>query len=435
MEKLRVGFIVTSGKYNYKPFRNQPLNVLYLLTILEEKFGDRVKLSLIDLRGVEEESVSFHIQENDVFMYTITTLDYKETAYIVKSLRSLYPDAKHIAGGPHVTIFPMESSEVFDTVVIGEGEESIIKIIDDICALDLKPYYRQNKVVDINNYPVANRKYIPKKAVADTRLLNKEYLGLLGTSVLFSRGCPYNCHFCSNLNFGPVRFRSAKLIEEEIEYLKKVYKIEAIALKDDNSIPIGRKHAQPFLEAIGRTCVKWRGQSRANGVDKDMVKLAKEAGCVELAVGVERVSPEALKIINKKLNLDESKSYLRLLRESGIDVRIHFILGLPGEPDDIVRRTLEFINEVEPNSVLLTLLCPLPGTEIYNNPEQYGIKYISKDWDKYILVFGRFSDNEIPELVFEYKDITPWGSGMSKEKIVANYMELQSILRERKLNF
>ena len=221
MEQLRVGFISSSGRHNFKPFRNQPLVILYLLIILEEKFGKRLMPSLIDLRGVEEENILYHIPENDIFMYSVTSPDFMEISEIVKSLRFLYPKSKHIAGGPHITLFPEESSKIFDTIVVGEGEDTIVNLIKDFLGLDLKPHYRQENIVDINSYPYPDRKFLPKLAVVETGLLNKEYLNLRGTAALFSRGCPFRCHFCANVNYGPVRYRSPKLIEEEIEYLKR----------------------------------------------------------------------------------------------------------------------------------------------------------------------------------------------------------------------
>src|SRR3990172_5694340 len=112
---LNVGFIMSSSRHNYQPFRNQPLVILYLLTLLEQKFGDRLKLSFIDLRGIELDDAIYHIPECDVYLHSIATPDFNEVASIVKNVRSVYPKAKHIAGGPHVILFPDVCSKVFDT--------------------------------------------------------------------------------------------------------------------------------------------------------------------------------------------------------------------------------------------------------------------------------------------------------------------------------
>ena len=434
---LEIGFVVPSCRYYYKPFRNQPLVTLYLLTILESEFGNTVNLSLIDLRGIDEGSSSFHIPEKDVLLYSVGTSDITEVSSLVKSLRSVYPKTKHVAGGAHVNLFPEECLKIFDAIALGEGEEPIIKVIEDVMASDLKPVYRQGKPVDLDAYPYASRKYLPRKAVVDTGLLPGEHLNLPGTTFIFSRGCAFNCHFCANrdLTFGPVRARSPLLVEEEIEYLKREYHVEALAFKDDNAIPVNRGLAISFLEAIGRTGIRWRGQSRANGVHRDAVKLAREAGCVEIAVGIESVSQEVLKIINKRIDLNEAKEYLRLLRKTGIGVRLNLIIGLPGEPDDIVEQAVAFIDETEPNSVLLSYLCPMPGSELFKHPERFGININTYDWQEYTSLAGRFAEDELPELIFDYDEVTPWGKGISREQIARKYVRLQSILRERGLNF
>lgn len=437
LTKLRIGFIVPSGSDNFDPLRNQPLVTLYLLTILEQHFGERVSLSLIDMRGIKEQFALQHIPENDVFLFSVATPYFPELVNLLKGLKTVYPYAKHIAGGPHINLFPQECTELFDSIVLGEGEESLISVINDIFQSNLRKKYTQNKPIDINKYPYPNRKFLPKSAVISTGLLSGEYSKLLATEVIFSRGCPFDCHFCANkkLTFGPPRYRSPELITEEIEYLKREYKIEALALKDDNSIPLNSKVAKPFLEAIGRAELKWRGQSRANGIHPDLVKIAFESGCTHLGIGIESASPEVLKNINKRINLTEARNYINLLQKTGIGVRLHFILGLPGEPDDIVKRTIDFIDDANPSSVLLSLLTPMPGAEMFDNPDEFGIIIDTKDWERYHSAFGRFDENEFPDMIFHYNEISPYGKSKSKEKIIQNYVEIQTYLRDRGLNF
>jgi radical SAM superfamily enzyme YgiQ (UPF0313 family) len=175
--------------------------------------------------------------------------------------------------------------------------------------------------------------------------------------------------------------------------------------------------------------------SRANGISEEMVKLAAEAGCTEIAIGIESVWPETLKLINKGINLEKAKAYIKTLKKYEIGTKLLFILGLPGESDDIVSHTLDFIDETEPTGVQLALLCPLPGSEIGDNPEKFGIKNINPNWDEYRMLYGRFDEGEKPQLMFEYEDVTPWGKSKSTEKIVSDYIELQAILREKGLNF
>ena len=112
----------------------------------------------------------------------------------------------------------------------------------------------------------------------------------------------------------------------------------------------------------------------------DIVRLAKEAGCTDIALGIESACQDVLKTINKRIDLNKAKDYIRLLKKTGIGVRLHFIIGLPNEPEDIVERTLAFVDETEPGSVLLSILCPLPGSEFFEYPERFGINIKTFDW-------------------------------------------------------
>jgi radical SAM superfamily enzyme YgiQ (UPF0313 family) len=430
---MKAGFILASGESNYAPFRNQPLNALYLLTILEEEFM-YIETELIDLRAVSLENAIYHIPEKDLYFYSVSSMDFLDIKKIVESIREVYPKAKHIAGGPHVNIFKEKNLEVFDTISIGEGEEAIKRIVRDYLSSDLKRVYLQEERIDLDSYPYPFRKYLPKSAAAERNVLTAKYRNLLGTDVLFSRGCPFACSFCANLTRGKTRVRSAKNITEEIMYLKKEYGIEGIVIKDDQAINIDKDIAKSMLEAIANTEIKWRGQSRANNVSESVIKLAKESGCLEIAVGIESVSPRVLKIINKRINLDEAERYFSLLRKEEIDIKLLLILGLPGEPKDIADRTIDFIKRTEPTNVLMSILYPMPGSEIYSNPKKFGIE-IDQEYSEYKSLFGRFDPEELPKLTFKYEKTTPFGESMTNQEIIDNYVKVQNFLRENGMIF
>jgi len=139
-----------------------------------------------------------------------------------------------------------------------------------------------------------------------------------------------------------------------------------------------------------------------------------------------------LDIINKRINVAQARDTIRLLKQNDIEVRIYMIIGLPSEPEDIVDQTWSFIEDAEPDLVHLSLFTVRPGTVIYDNPEQFGIKHIRTDWEDTMHMFGRY-EHETPALTFEYEEQTPWGKGLSKERIVNNYMELQRRLKEHGL--
>ncbi|MBN1384040.1 MAG: radical SAM protein [Elusimicrobia bacterium] len=434
---LRIGFIFPSSDYLFDPFKGDPHTHFQILTVLESRLGDQVDLSLIDLRGISRNFALYHIHECDVYLHSVYTLDYNEQLSIVKGLRERYPKAKHIAGGPHAVVFQEECSKIFDSLVIGDGEESIILAIKDIMNSKLKPIYAHKGCVDINKYPYPLRKYLPKATIARKGLMTlknkKGYDQLLSTTVMFSRGCPYRCYFCDipkTKEYSPgIRFRKPEFIEQEIEYLKKDYDMQGISLLDEIGIPLVKKEAVPHLNAIGRTGILWRGQCRVDGINKEYAKLAKESGCITMCLGVESVSQISLDIINKKISVKQAKESIRFLKENGIETRIYMIIGLPGEPGDIVEQTWKFIKETSPDLVYLSLFTVRPGTEVFNNPKKFGIKHINKNWKNTMHMFSRY-ENETPTLTFEYDKQTPWGRGFDGKEIVSNYLELQNRIKE-----
>lgn len=433
---ISIGFIFPSSDYLHDPFRGDPHSHFQLLTVLEWHFADRVDVKLIDLRGIKREFAQYHIDECDLYLHSVYTLDYEEQLEIISFLRKRYPSALHIAGGPHAVTFREDALKIFDALVMGDGEECLIQAVKDIENGCLQKIYEQKTVLDINLYPFPRRHYLPTSTNSRPGLLtlkNKPgFDKLLSTTVIFSRGCPYGCHFCAMpaiREYIPgLRYRRPDLIEQEIEYLKQDYNIQGISLLDEISIPLNAKQAIPHLEAIGRTNIPWRAQSRVDGITPEIARLASQAGCVTMAMGIESVSQRSLDIINKQINVEKAREAIRFLGNQGIECRIYLIIGLPGEPEDIVEQTWNFIKETNPASAYLSIFTVRPGTEVFMNPEKFGIKKVSSDWAKTMHMYSRY-DSETPSLTFEYEDVTPWGYGFSSKRIVDNYLKLQDRIK------
>ncbi|KKQ56616.1 MAG: Radical SAM domain-containing protein [Parcubacteria group bacterium GW2011_GWA2_38_13] len=433
---LRIGFILPSSEYLYDPFRGDPHTHFQILTVLEQHFENAIKASLIDLRGIKKEFSIYHIPECDVYLYSVYTLDSSEQFAIVKKIREQYPKSIHIAGGPHITVYQEDALKIFDSLILSDGEYSIIQAVEDIIKSSLKKIYEQKVPVDINKFPFPRKHYLPKSAIARKGLMtlkNKTgYDQILGTTVIFSRGCPFACSFCAMpqmRQYAPgQRYRKPELIEEEIEYLKKYYNIRGLNVLDEIAIPYNITAAREHLKAIQRTNIKWRGQCRVDSLTPEMAQLLKDSGCIAMGLGVESASQVSLDYINKKITIEQAKNAIRLLKKYDIEARIYMIIGLPGEPENIFDISWEFIQETDPDWVYLSIFTMRPGTEVFNNPKKFGIKEIKTDWDKTMHMYGRYT-KEIPTLSFEYEENAPWGKGLSSENIIKNYMTLQEKLK------
>ena len=229
--------------------------------------------------------------------------------------------------------------------------------------------------------------------------------------------------------------KSTDLIRDEIRYLKKNYNINSLLLKDEVAISPNKKISQEILTTIGNEDIVWRGQT-ISIASYDQLKLAKESGCLELAVGVETVDNDVMKVIDKTWQNEKIiKDFIENCKKLDLKVKICLILGLPGEPKNIVEKTIKFLEETEPEFVSVSGFLPVPGSPIAKNPEKYGISKIENDWSKYGHLLFRFSDDEEVGLPFEYSEDGPFGKGLSQNEIKQNLTSLQGWLKERKMTY
>ena len=439
---LRVGVIVSSWHYFDNPFKLQPLYELYYATVIDHLVGDKyANVSVVDLRqlrkdgkGITEKTIKDYIPEQDLYVYWLMkTADYPEVLTTVDSLRSVYPNAKHVAGGTHVEHFTEDCKKYFDTVIRGPGERPLYHVINaliDGFYDDREKFFQENwGESKYDDWPIARRNYLPVDAIVNRDLFCK-YGGVLGTSAMLQRGCNFNCTYCIYNVPNMIQARSPESVKEEINYLKREYKIEGLNLRDEVCIPANRKTDTEFLEAIGSCDIIWRGQTRV-GVCEEIIKLAAESGCVELSIGVETASPQVLDLIDKHQTFDLVRDFIIYSRRYGIKIKMCLILGLPGEPPDIVEVTRKYIDETNPDYVAISGFCPVLGSVIYNNYKEYGIKRIDTDWSKHAHLMHRFSDDEDFGLPFEYEAENKWGKTFTRKQIAENIQILQQHCRDK----
>ena len=427
---MKVTFIVPSYHYFDDPFRQTPYWELYYTTILKEQLKDKnADINVIDLRR-DTETVN-NIEERDDYLYWILKSgDANEIYSIVKILKEKYPNSKHIAGGTHVDMVPNECEKVFDSIIVGPAENNFAKAI-----LNNEKRYIEN----YNNIPFSNtsypqREFLPESSIISNNIF-KAYGDLRATMVYFSRGCFYKCAYCVYNVPNKLQSKSGELIEQELTYLKKNYNIQAILLKDEIAINPNKRIFESQMNAIGNANLIWRGQTISIAT-KEQLKIAKESGCIELSVGIETVDDNVMRIVDKEWQTQKRiSSFIDNAKEVGIKVKICLIFGLPGEPRDIVEKTIKFIDTHKPDYVNVSGFCPFPGSPIYKNPEKYGIEFIDKDWSKYAHLLYRHSDNEEVGLPFRYKKQTPWGQSFERKEIVNNIQTLQRWLKSKAMTY
>ena len=437
-----VCIIVSSWHFFLNPFKLQPVWELQLATTLDDYFkNDDIEVSICDLRELRRDGCKYsldkvadYIPKHDLYVHwMVRTGNYKEIQDVTAQLRKAYPKSKHVLGGAIVNTFKEECNKNFDVIISGAPEESLKDIIKDCLNNDLKKeYYCDWDKSHISKYPFPRRHYISKEAVIDNDSFSA-YKNIVGTSCIFSRGCPFKCIFCickyPNIQ---CQVRHPESIEAEIEYLKSEYGVNGINLRDELCIPVQQDLARKQIEAIARQKVVWRGQGRV-GIGDDILKLASNSGLIELSIGVESVSQQVLDIAKKGTNIEQIKKFIKNCKYCNIKTKLGIILGLPGEPKNIVELTKQFLEEVNPDYAIISGMCIFPSSEIFDNAEYYGIEHIDKNWDKYGHLLYRYGEIEEIGIPFRYAKQNKWGDTFTREEIMNNVQNLQHYLKERNM--
>jgi radical SAM superfamily enzyme YgiQ (UPF0313 family) len=202
------------------------------------------------------------------------------------------------------------------------------------------------------------------------------------TVVQTSRGCPYTCSFCS---FGklPWRTRKVEAVLEELQWLKAEFGVQRILFFDD-VLTLDMKRTQRLCQGmidLGLN-MEWVCCTRANNVSLDLLKLMKQAGCKEIAFGIESGSDEVLADTTKGVSKQQIRQAAQWCHEVGILFYGLAIIGLPGENEKSVQDTIDFINEIEPFYTQFGFCTPFPNTDTYDYFKSKGLLR-TEDWSQY----------------------------------------------------
>lgn len=259
-----------------------------------------------------------------------------------------------------------------DVVLTGEGDAVIGDLINnypDIENVKGIAYKKNgNQIITTASTFVINLDELPHPA---RHLLNvKLYWELPFFSqptawILASRGCPYNCLFCTKIRT-PVRFRSAEGVISEIESVIEEFGIRNFAFFDDN-FNLNTEFVTTLCKRIIKKGIKikWSCSARADLFTKEMAEIMKEAGCVEVKVGLESANNKILDYLHKNTTLKEIKRGLNILRETGLNYSLQCIFGSPMESEETIKNTIKFVKKYKPLFVSFNILTPLPGSRLF----------------------------------------------------------------------
>ena len=335
-----------------------------------------------------------------VGVYCMVTLS-RNTFRLAESLRADLPGALLVAGGPLPTLYPSHFTAHFDAVLRGEADQSFPHFCRDFFALQGSNHSRLQQLPldrypgltihredlevanppvhhsesDINSFPLPWRRDFDHAAYQQEGLRKD---GLKTTSLITTYGCPFSCDFCSRPIFGSrFRRRSLDLVIEEIGQVRQLG-YDCLWIADDN-FTLDLVYLQDFCHRMLGSGLQWSCLSRVTGLDLEVTRLMKAAGCRRVYLGLETGSQETLELMNKKATLLEGIQAVHSFHAAGIQVAAFFIVGYPGETVASIEETFRLALSLPLDEISFNVPFPLPGSPLF---ERVSGLDMDKDWDK-----------------------------------------------------
>jgi anaerobic magnesium-protoporphyrin IX monomethyl ester cyclase len=321
----------------------------------------------------------------------------KSSLHIHKKIREAHPKCITLAGGNHVSAVPESMlKEGFDWLVLGEGELGFVELLDTLNKGDdpghignvLSPHHknlggkRLQLIENLDSLPFASYDHLNLEKYW-IHSEGRRYVDFIAT-----RGCPYDCVFCSihTIMGRRLRRRSVDHVLREIDHLVRDYQIEEIFFEDDN-LTADRSWAKKLFTAIAERNyglkLFFRNGLRADSMDLELLEKIKEAGGTQVSFAPESGSQTTLdEIINKKMKLEDVERAVKLSKQVGLDVACFLVIGFPDETLEDIQNTIDYGHTLRDwgcDSVWISCATPYPGTRLYKQCVERGI--LNKEMD------------------------------------------------------
>jgi radical SAM superfamily enzyme YgiQ (UPF0313 family) len=403
--------------------KTAPLNLAYLAAYLRKHIVPVPDLKIVDGEGlrISMNEVFEQIKEYqpDVVGMTMPTSSYDCVKEIAQKVKSLFPKALIVVGGPHPTAFPqtlIKEIPELDFSISGEGEISLCRLItaiqqnSDLSSIPALSHKKNGVVIanpqrilieNLDTIPFPARDLLPNKIYYAS--LAKKMGPTVGylANIITSRGCPYGCTYCeSKVIWGRgARLRSASNVIEEIKECVNVYGASEFIFHDD-ILPIDRERMLEICRRIKdeKLDIHWACMTRVNFVWEDVMRAMKDAGCRLINFGFETGSATILKSINKGTTLDCAREAMKICEKIGIRTMGNFMIGNVGETEETIKETIEFAKELNPHTIGVFVATPYPGTDLYFQVKQLGYYNENTPWRNYACVSTSQSPMLLPNL-------------------------------------
>lgn len=373
-----------------------PMGLLYLATWVRRHGFDA---TVCDLSSVHPDRYMESIPPADVYGFSTYTVTYQRTLQIARAIKRRHPDAVTVAGGAHASALPDDVVEDFDYVVVGEGENALLRLLNGLSNPDvaMQRVLREPRVDQLDTLP------FPDYGLVDIQSYGRLIDGRPSLSILTSRGCPYLCVFCNSTVMNAdrsVRFRSPENVVREIRDLRERWGITSFRFQDD-TFGLSLPRLRAITKLLQNEGITYRCFGRVDHCSTEAANLLFKGGCRHIAFGVESGSPAMLDRICKGQTVADIRHGIANAKAAGLVVRVFLLVGFPEETWETVRETADLMAECRPHEFIVYPLIPYPGTALFHRPLDFGITQINKNFTQYLQA-GR---NRRTGLVFQTGDL------------------------------
>ena len=378
-----------------------PLGLAYIAASLRKEFGDKVECKIIDTHPAKE----IRYFQPDIVGITSVSRNYDIAmmyADIVKKAFGL----PVIIGGVHISVLPETMTSDMDVAVIGEGERSIV----DLMGLFIETGCLVGNIVEDTELikPVDNIPYPARDLLA----IGKH------ASILTSRGCPYNCAFCSTSRHSrnQVRYHSAAYVADEIELIYRDYKPEYITIYDDLFAMDTKRvfEIHKLLAAknlLGK--IEFAANLRGDCVTDELAEVLHQMNFKAVGIGVESGCQKTLDYLKSGgITVEDNARAVALLKKHHVIPYCVFIIGSPHESMEDIQKTVRFIKENDIRHYDINVLVPFPGTPVWDYALSRGLVSNDMDWGRLdyhistepVLLSEKVSRQELESIVTELEN-------------------------------
>lgn len=327
------------------------------------------------------------VQAN-IYAFTVYVWNINNILEIAERLTKRFPDSGIVFGGPEASGMArtlMEEHDFVDYIFVGEGEKSFRSFLAGESLSKVPGLVYRDESGLIEN---------PEPSFVDLNELslpheNEDYRNYLDNSPITvraaietSRGCPFNCGYCT---WGRQRMRyfDLKKLRPAFEYLFHHPNVRTVYITDSNPF-LRRERAIDLIEMLIELNVHKKSVtfelSPEYMSDERILDLLSKLYNDEFALGVQSTSPEVLAMMNRRFNSEKYRRNIHLMKEKNPDVRLWFslIIGLPGDNYNQFSDSLDYVINLNPEGIYVHELLCLPGSDYYSNPEKYGIEFMSE---------------------------------------------------------